>query len=448
MFFKKETKRGNNNKNVLLIERKFVIIEVVFMYKSGDHMEKKHKHEEVKFRHRFFNAFLKIIFWPFAKIAYKYNAKRSNIKKKGPFLILANHSIALDPAFIGLSFNAPVYFVASEQIFNLGFVTKLLKFVFNPISKKKSLSDVGTIKKMKRIVTEGGNVAILPEGNLTYTGKTAPLLPSIAKLVKFLDIPVIFYRTKGFYLSNPRWGVTRRYGKTIGGIKTILYPKDYRSMSNDELYEVIKKEFTYNCYDESRELYHGKKKAEGLERLLFVCPNCHKVMTLRGEGDDIRCFSCGYQAHYNDYGYLENGEKEISLVEADQKNKENLIAYLNQFTGEIIFKDKAMAFITKQEKKKPHGLIEISITPEGMSFKGGELSLHYHYLDIINVAIQGKNKLIIYLSDGQTLFLVLEKLASPYKYLLVFQYYKLKANNHDKGEKIDDTIDIQQLGLR
>ena len=415
------------------------------MYKSGDYMEKKRKHEEVKFRHRFFHAFSKIIFWPFAKIVYRYEVKRSNIKKKGPFLILANHSIALDPAFIGLSFNAPVYFVASDQIFNLGFVTKLLKFVFNPISKRKSLSDVGTIKKMKRIIEEGGNVGILPEGNLTYTGKTAPLSPSIAKLVKFLNVPVIFYRTKGFYLSNPRWGVTRRYGKTVGGIKTILYPKDFNTWTNDELYEAIKKEFTYNCYDEPRECYRGKKKAEGLERLLFICPNCHKALTLRGEGEDIRCFSCGYQAHYNDYGYLEDGEKEISLVEADQKNKENLIAYLHKFTGEIIFKDKARVFISKQGKKEPQGLLEFNITPEGMSFAGDKLSCHYSYQEITTIAIQGKNKLIIYLSDGQTFFLVLDGLSSPYKYLLVFQYYKFKVNN--KGEKTENTIDIHQLGL-
>lgn len=411
-------------------------------------MEKAKRCREVRFRHRFFNVFLKIIFWPFARMIYKYNAKKSNIKQKGPFLILANHSIALDPAFIGLSFNTPIYFVASDQIFNLGFVTKLLKFIFNPISKTKSLSDVGTIKKMKRIIDEGGNVCILPEGNLTYTGATAPLGPSIAKLVRFLNVPIIFYRTKGFYLSNPRWGVTRRYGKTMGGIKSILYPKDYQTLTNDELYEVIKKEFTYNCYTEPRESYHGKKKAEGLERLLFICPNCHKLMTLRGEGDDIRCFSCGYQVHYNEYGYLEDQEKEISLVEIDQKNKENLITYLDQFTGELIFKDKAIAFFTHQEKKENQGMIEICMTPKGISFKGSLLNLNYQYKEIINVAIQGKNKLIIYFMDGKTLFLVLEGLASPYKYLLVFQYYKFKVDNHEEGEKINDTIDIQQLGLR
>ncbi|MFA5765527.1 MAG: lysophospholipid acyltransferase family protein [Bacilli bacterium] len=411
-------------------------------------MEKTRKSREVRFRHRFFNAFLKMIFWPFARISYQYNAKKSNIKQKGPFLILANHSIALDPAFIGLSFNAPIYFVASDQIFNLGFVTRVLKHVFNPISKTKSLSDVGTIKKMKKIIVEGGNVAILPEGNLTYTGSTAPLAPSIAKLVKFLNVPVIFYQTKGFYLSNPRWAVTRRHGKTVGGIKTILYPKDYNVLTNDELYEMIKKEFYYNCYDEPRQRFRGKKKAEGLERLLFICPNCHKAITLKGEGDDIRCFSCGYQAHYNEYGYLEDGEEEISLFVADVQNKTNLMAYLNRFTSEVIFKDKAMAFITKQEKKEKHGMIEVCITPKGMSFKGPKLDLSYQYQEIINVAIQGKKKLILYFTDGQTLFLVLEGLASPYKYLLVFQYYKFKVDNHNKGDKTNDTIDIQQLGLR
>lgn len=410
-------------------------------------MKKTRKNKEIRFRHRVLNVFLRLVFAPFAKIIYNYRAKKSNIKKNGPFLIFANHSVALDPGFISLSFNAPIYFVASEQIFNLGFVTKLLKYVFNPISKAKSVSDAGTIKKMKRIISEGGNVAILPEGNLTYTGATAPLDPVIAKLVRFLNVPVIFYQIKGLYLSNPRWGTRRRRGKSVGGIKSVLYPKDYVSLTNEELYAVIKKEFDYNCYDEPRQTFKGKKKAEGLERLLFICPNCHKALTVKGERDHIRCFSCGYQAYYNDYGYLENDDKEISIYEADKQNKTNLINYLHDFDGEVIFKDKVMVFDTKQQKREKRGMAEIFISPKGIRIIGENIDKDYPYEEIINVAIQGKNKLIVYFTDGERFFLVLEGLASPYKYLLVFQYYKYKMEHHDKGDDLNGTINIQQLGL-
>ena len=86
----------------------------------------------------------------------------------------------MDPAFIGLSFNAPIYFVASDQIFNLGFVMGENMFLI--LFQKQSLFRCWNHKKMKKIIVEGGNVAILPEGNLTYTGSTAPLAPSIAKI--------------------------------------------------------------------------------------------------------------------------------------------------------------------------------------------------------------------------------------------------------------------------
>ncbi|MDD3171691.1 MAG: lysophospholipid acyltransferase family protein, partial [Bacilli bacterium] len=201
-------------------------------------MKKTRINKEVKFRHRFWFSFLKLIFWPFARLKYHYHAKKNKIKKGGPYLILCNHTVALDPAFIGLAFNFPIYFVASDQLFNLGFLTRLLRYIFNPISKTKSLSDIGTIKKMKKIVNEGGNVCIMPEGNLTYNGATSPLSLNIAKLVKFLNVPVIFYRIKGFYLSNPRWGVTRRYGKTSGGISKIITPDEYNDLSQEDLWEL------------------------------------------------------------------------------------------------------------------------------------------------------------------------------------------------------------------
>ena len=62
--------------------------------------------------------------------------------------------------------------------------------------------------------------------------------------------------------------------------------------------------------------------------------------------------------------------------------------------------------------------------------------------DVINIAIQGKKKIIIYL-EHETWLLTLKDMDSPYQILLTYQIFQQL-----KEKQTYDFIDISKLGLQ
>lgn len=75
----------------------------------------------------------------------------------------------------------------------------------------------------------------------------------------------------------------------------------------------------------------GKRLAERLERVLFLCPNCGGIGRLSSKDDTLTCQDCGETVRYNQYGYFEkeNGEPRFkSVLEWNQwqlKELENMV---------------------------------------------------------------------------------------------------------------------------
>ena len=164
----------------------------------------------VKKRHARTFAFLRAVLPPFLRLRYHYRAEPSGLKE-GPYLILSNHQASMDPFFLSASFPFPVYFFASDDIFNLK-LSPLIRFLVNPIPKSKSLSDLQAVKDMVRVLKEGGSVGIFPEGNRTIDGGPWGFSDSVAKLVKLSGVPVVLYNLRGGYGTDPRWGHNIRRG--------------------------------------------------------------------------------------------------------------------------------------------------------------------------------------------------------------------------------------------
>ena len=89
--------------------------------------QKKKKKKWIKLRHRIVQH---IVYPPislYCKLKYGIKVEKFDGKNNGPYLVLYNHQTAFDQFFVGMPFKLPVYYVASEDIFSLGFVSKLLK---------------------------------------------------------------------------------------------------------------------------------------------------------------------------------------------------------------------------------------------------------------------------------------------------------------------------------
>ena len=228
----------------------------------------------------------------------KYGIKIEKFREQGerPYLILMNHQTAFDQFFVGIIFRKPVYYVASEDLFSLGWLSDVLRFLVAPIPIKKQTTDLQSVKNCIKVAREGGSICIAPEGNRTYHGRTVYMKPGIASLAKKLGIPVAFLRLEDGYGVQPRWSDVVRRGKMRAYISRVLEPEEYKDLTTQQLMAVIEKEL---WVDEAKVsgTFHHKNNAEFLERAIYTCPWCG-LTTLESHGDLISCTKCGRQVRH------------------------------------------------------------------------------------------------------------------------------------------------------
>ncbi len=54
--------------------------------------------------------------------------------------------------------------------------------------------------------------------------------------------------------------------------------------------------------------FNRKNRAEGIERLVYYCNKCGSVLSVYGEGHDIKCTKCGVIGTINNYEFIEGNE--------------------------------------------------------------------------------------------------------------------------------------------
>ncbi|MCF0135697.1 MAG: 1-acyl-sn-glycerol-3-phosphate acyltransferase, partial [Lachnospiraceae bacterium] len=256
---------------------------------------KKPKVKDHYLRHRILFAVIRPLGWLVSKITVNYSYKRVPPMSE-PYILLANHCTDLDPILVALGMPGQAYFVASEHITRWK-VFGLLKFVFDPIIRYKGTVGAGTVKEILKKVKEKKNVAFFPEGVRTMDGRTMPIVPATARLIQRSGHALVTYKLHGGYFTSPNWGESGlRRGKLWGEPVHIYSSQELKSMSLADLTRIIDEDLAEDAYvwqQEHRQAYKGKKLAEHLENILFICPDCGKVHTMASRGDRIFCTSCG-----------------------------------------------------------------------------------------------------------------------------------------------------------
>jgi len=246
----------------------------------------------------YFYKFILIVLQPFYIRYFKLKAVGlENVPKDGPYLLVANHSHLLDPFFIGALIKRPVFQMASNEFFRKPLMRRFM-WAMGAFPRKKGFVDFKSIKYAIHLVKKGHPLVIYPEGGRNWDGETLPILKSTAKLVKLLNVPLVTVVSKGNYLAFPRWANKRRKSQI-----TIYYnkPKKFDRKTPDE--EIIKyiQEGIYNNDNYTKiNKIKGKEPAVGLPRLLWRCPECRKIDSLKVyDSNHIICTNCGQKWEVN-----------------------------------------------------------------------------------------------------------------------------------------------------
>lgn len=277
-------------------------------------------------------------------ICRKFHMTHEDLHVDGPVLLIPNHVTAWDPLLVAMSLpHKQVYFVASEHIFRLGFVTRLLNWLVAPIPRRKASTGTDTVKACLRHLREGHSVCLFAEGEQSWDGLTQPIFPATGKLARSSGATLVTYRLEGGYLSLPRWGKGIRRGKVHGHPVNIYSPEQLKRMTPGEINEAIQRDIDENAWERQREApiaYRGKHRAEGLDKALYLCPHCRMIGTLRTKDDRIFCF-CGLTLRYTETGFFEPAEPFATISDWEGWQRTSLKA-MKKPAGELLFGDEGM----------------------------------------------------------------------------------------------------------
>ena len=350
------------------------------------------KKQRVLPRHKFYFKFFKFVGF-FASKLYHVKYKKFKIKKNEKYLIISNHQTGIDPVFLTMSFNKPIYFMATDTLFNDSFVSKFVQHCFGPIKKRKAISDMACIRECVKISKEEGNIAIFVEGNRSWADFQIYIDPSICKLIKLLKMPVLFYNFEGGYGIDPRWRNKIRKGKCLGSVKSVLSYEDAVNMTEEELYNHVCKEI--KVIDSlSNQEFISKKSAEYLERELFICPVCGAISALESHEDKIKCNVCNLEVTYTSKLTLESSHPKFNYKYlVDWYNYQLDYIVNNNFDDcDYIFTDDDCRIFDKTTHKRKllhQGILKL--TRESLSI--GDVIIKVD--DIVSSTIVGGNKLIV-----------------------------------------------------
>ncbi len=391
-----------------------------------------------KFRHKVVRNLVYLPIYIYVRIAYGVRIKKFKGEKK-PYLILLNHQTPFDQFFVGMSIKGAIYYMATDDIFSLGFLSKIIKYIIAPIPIKKQATDPRAVLSCMRIAREGGTIAIAPEGNRTYSGRTVHINPAIAPLIKKLNLPIIFYKIEGGYGVEPRWSDVKRKGKMTAGVSRVINLEEYQNYSNEELIAIIRNEL---FVDEnlSGGVFKHKKRAEYLERCFYVCPRCG-LATFYSKNEKVTCEKCGLSAEY-----LEN--KEFKGKDFPFKNVGEWYDYQNSFINalDLSIYNETQAYVDKAsikrvipyKKKVPlYKCATVKLFGDRIEVLNDSESLTLNFDDLSAISVLGRNKLNVYVSNDVYQFKG-DKRFNALKYVNFYYRY----NNLKKGDENE-----QFLGL-
>jgi 1-acyl-sn-glycerol-3-phosphate acyltransferase len=278
--------------------------------------------------------FLMLTFGGVARIALKKVVGEVQIHgidhlKKGPALVLMNHTNPLDPLLLSCFGRQPIHFFITEPSMTKSFMARLMIF-FGQITKRKLMNDTLPIRTMKKWADLGGLVAMFPEGQFSWDGDASPLQPGLHSLIQYLQLPVITIRLSGGQFMKPAWAKKIRRGKLFIEIDP---PKKYAQCDEIEkdIAHRLKIQTAATLPLNFEKTPHDL--SQGIATFFRFCPNCFKEGQLREESNELTCLAC--HARWNvtldlQLDSINGRQASISIKHAWEKIKAHLQSLLQK----------------------------------------------------------------------------------------------------------------------
>lgn len=379
--------------------------------------------KEIKHLDKKWNA-IQFILAPFFNRIFRF--EHESFIPEGPCIVVSNHVTNFDPILVGLCFpKTPLCIVASEHLFRKGWMTSAIRWLFDPIAKRKGSSGMETAMACMRKIRAGRTICIFAEGETTWDGLTQPILPSTGSLARMSGATLVTFRLEGGYLTAPRWAAKMRRGKMRGKVVGTYSPDILKAMKPEEINEIINRDLYEDAWARQREekvAYKCKNPAENIEVALFLCPKCKRLGTISGKGKRIKC-ACGLDVEYTPYGHFDPSVPFENMAQWDAWQHETLEKGDICKEGSVLSDDGLIL----NEITADHGQQEIArgsmaFSPDGLRFG----DMNFPFSQISNMALLQRRKLV-FTHEDRYLEISRKKPLCMRKYLAAWQIAQKKT---------------------
>ena len=401
-------------------------------------MEKKKKQPWVLPRHKFWTFTLRPIIATWSRLKYRIKVTPFREENGRQYLVVMNHQTGFDQFFIGMAFRQPIYDIASEDLFSLGWISRLLEHIVGPIPIKKQTTDLKATRICMQVAKEGGSIALAPEGNRTFSGRTCYFNPAIVKMVRMLKLPLAIFRIEGGYGVQPRWSDVVRKGGMRAGVTRIIEPEEYLPLSNDELHALLSRELWVDEANDQKE-YHHPQLAEYLERAMYVCPYCG-LSEFESHGDVITCKRCERQIRYLPDTRLQGIGFDFPFPHVAQWY-DHQCSFVNAldlapYTDTPLYRDtvKLSEVIPYKHKVLLEKVTQLRLYGDRIEVGSEEAPLLvFPFADTATVTVLGKNKINLYFGDKLYQFQGSERF-NALRYVNIFYHWQNCREGAEHGE--------------
>ncbi|MCB9763032.1 MAG: 1-acyl-sn-glycerol-3-phosphate acyltransferase [Alphaproteobacteria bacterium] len=214
------------------------------------------------------------------------------LPQDGPYLLLGNHTSALDPLWAAFPIWRPAHFMASAALFRIRGLGAVIS-ALGAFPKQKGVRDSTSMKTLLRLYKDGQVVVMFPEGTRTWDGRQVPVRDGVGRLIRKLKARVVFVRNRTGYLFQPRWA---RYPRWVPVELEYSAPFTFEGMSADAIAEVVEAQLQVDPEARAQGTAFGFRMAHGLPEYLWACPSCFARGGLQldpRDGNRVRCGACG-----------------------------------------------------------------------------------------------------------------------------------------------------------
>ncbi len=227
----------------------------------------------------------------FFRLKYGFRHDRMRLPAGGT-VVVANHTMDMDPFFCICCFPDQMGIVMSEHLMRKPFLSKAIRFLIDVIIRVKTRTESQTAFAMIKSLKAGKNVLIFPEGSMTYTGVSKDMVGGLGRLIKISGANLVTVRLENTFAYSPRWSESSGRGKGYARIVHTYSSEELKGKKPEAIEEIIRDDTYFDLYAQPLPAIRNRKRAEYLENFLYLCPSCGGLSTMHGHGTHFVC-SCG-----------------------------------------------------------------------------------------------------------------------------------------------------------